>query len=104
MCRKAVDGIGRQRGGGIAGVENPDFVGVRRQFDHLPDRLWRLRSLRLARMLSGNRHLHASFRPRPRRRDLTAAPDHCVQVRKIAIRITMTAITATAVFVIVTNV
>jgi hypothetical protein len=31
-------------------------------------------------------------------------PDHRVQVRKIAIRITMTAITATAVFVIVTNV
>ena len=76
-----------------------------------PDRrLWRLRSLRLARMLSAATAILPSARAHaddltPRYRLARSRQlDHCVQVRKIAIRITMTAITATAVFVSVTNV
>jgi hypothetical protein len=89
-------------------------IGAKR--DHLPDRVWGRRSLLLARIaLGGNRNLHATSRParadnltpgtgRLAADNPTIVAQFCVQVRKIAIRITMTAITARALLVSVTNV
>jgi len=72
--------------------------------DHLPDRVWRRHRLPLPRIaLGGNRNLHATSRPR-RADKPTIVAQFCVQVRKIAITITMTAITATALLVNVKNV
>jgi hypothetical protein len=79
------------------------------------DRLWRRRNLRLARIALGN----AIFMLPPARAradnltpgtgrlaadNPTIVAQFCAQARKIAIRIRMTAITATALFVSVTNV
>jgi hypothetical protein len=80
------------------------------------DRLWRRRNLRLARIALGGYAIFMLPPARARADNLTPgtgrlAADNptivaqfCVQVRKIAIRIRMTAITATALLVSVTNV